>query len=380
MTASLTLDSVAALLEHATAAEDVFGHSATDRSIVVRWRELLKIVHPDHHPGATGATLQQCNWCVESLAIWKVEAEDKLKAGTYGDRQRIKTAPVPAPAVGPVTVTVGKRRYATGPVLFEGDIATLYAVDGADEPAILKIARHAGDNDLMEAEQRALRAMAPKDKAKPAHELQLLPQLLDSFHLRGTGAPRRANVLTRHDDHRSLAEVRAAYPDGIDFRDFAWMFRRGLAALGYAHRCGIIHGAILPPHVLIHPDSHAAKIVDWGYSVPDSSKKHIPAIVSAYRAFYPPEVATKGPATKGIDIYMLAKCGIAAMGGDPATGLLPKHVPNPIQAFFQGCILAAPGRRPHDAWVLHVEFTQLLERVVGPRRYRPFAMPARTSS
>jgi hypothetical protein len=32
--------------------------------------------------------------------------------------------------------------------------------------------------------------------------------------------------------------------------------------------------------------------------------------------------------------------------------------------------------RPQDAWRLLAEFDELLERLYGPRTFRPFAMPA----
>jgi hypothetical protein len=61
-----------------------------------------------------------------------------------------------------------------------------------------------------------------------------------------TGLQRRANVIGRLTGFRTLAQVRAAYPRGVDPRDAAWMWRRLLVAVGAAHRAGVIHGAVLP--------------------------------------------------------------------------------------------------------------------------------------
>ena len=47
-----------------------------------------------------------------------------------------------------------------------------------------------------------------------------------------------------------------------------------------------------------------------------------------------------------------------------------------MAAFARGCLLARPGRRPADAWLLLAEFDELLGRLYGPRTFRPFAMPA----
>lgn len=59
------------------------------------------------------------------------------------------------------------------------------------------------------------------------------------------------------------------------------------------------------------------------------------------------------------------------------TDLLGQQVPRTLQMFAKGCALAAPSRRPADAWRLLRELDEVLERLYGPRRFRPFAMPAK---
>jgi hypothetical protein len=51
----------------------------------------------------------------------------------------------------------------------------------------------------------------------------------------------------------ALTALAAGFPDGLDPRDAAWMRRRLLACLGWAHRARLVHGAVFPEHVLIHP-------------------------------------------------------------------------------------------------------------------------------
>lgn len=96
------------------------------------------------------------------------------------------------------------------------------------------------------------------------------PRLIETFRYRdaAAGTTRQANVIELLDGFFSLAEVRAVYRDGLDPRDVAWMWRRLLVALGYAHRAGVIHGAVVPDHVLIHPGDHGLALVDWCCSVP----------------------------------------------------------------------------------------------------------------
>jgi hypothetical protein len=50
--------------------------------------------------------------------------------------------------------------------------------------------------------------------------------------------------------------------------------------------------------------------------------------------------------------------------------------PAPVAALARGCMLASPRGRPQDAWQLLGELDDLLGRLYGPRKFRPFAIPA----
>jgi hypothetical protein len=116
---------------------------------------------------------------------------------------------------------------------------------------------------------------------------------------------------------------------------------------------------------------------NWLYAVhaPSEPAPCLSAIVSAYEAWYPPEVFDKQPPLPGLDIFMGARCMVYLLGGDPLTGELPPTVPKAMVSFFRGCLLPAPHHRPQQAWNLLNDFTQLIERLWGPRTFRPFAMP-----
>jgi hypothetical protein len=134
---------------------------------------------------------------------------------------------------------------------------------------------------------------------------------------------------------------------------------------------------VLPPHILIEPAEYGLILNNWVYALKEPIGGHLTAIVAAYEAWYPPEVFARQSPTPGLDIYLGASCMLYLLGGDPRTGDLPASVPTAIASFFRGCRLSVPGRRPQQAWKLLNEFTQLIERLWGPRTFRPFAMPAR---
>jgi hypothetical protein len=313
---------------HATdGASRTHGAGGADQSGAARrYRGLARLTHPDTTPAA-GAPRQRTTAAFEKLtALW----------------QRYQMNGGPA-------------------LVARGDIANLYLA----RPGLLKIPRDPADNDLIEREAVALTLLHARGDAR---FLPYLPRLAGGERQRdpGTGAVRRVSILERLDGFVSLAEVRRAYPGGLDPRDAAWIWRRLLVGLGLAHRAGVIHGAVLPPHVMIHPGEHGLVLIDWCYSA-WSPGHRIPAVVARYRDWYPPEVAARqepGPAT---DIYLATRC---------MTDLMQAGAPRQLAAFAAGCELRQPSRRPQDAWRLLAELDDLLGRLYGPRRFRPFAMPA----
>jgi hypothetical protein len=55
--------------------------------------------------------------------------------------------------------------------------------------------------------------------------------------------------------------------------------------------------------------------------------------------------------------------------------LMGDQAPAPLRAFLRGCPLPVPEARPRDAWLLLAELDDILDRLYGPRTFRPFTMP-----
>ncbi|GIJ27956.1 hypothetical protein Vqi01_31180 [Micromonospora qiuiae] len=306
--------------------DELFGADEPER----RYRELVAVLHPD-----------RLGWVGPGV---RAEATEAFVRVTTRWRARRGTV---------------LRGYRCGRPAYSGDLADLYDV-GADR--LLKLPRDPRDNDLMGREERALRRLAERGDPR---WLPYVPRLVDSFAHRdaATGAERRIVVLATAPGLHSLVQVRQAYPDGLDARDVAWMWRRLLVALGVAHRAGVVHGAVLPPHVLIEPDAHGVVLVDWCFSTEPHGV--VPALVPAYQDWYPAEVTDRRPAGPGTDIAMAARC---------MTWLMGRQAPPELLTFARGCRQRVLRARPDDAWRLLGELDEVLHRLYGPRTFRPFTL------
>lgn len=354
-------DSALRGIDVATGPTDLFGPPPRDGRIppdaTAVYRRLARLLHPDTAP-----------------ARRRDDAADGFARLTDSWR-RYRNAVQGGPGLDDLVLPTEEHTYHVdrGRPLAEGDIADLRAVRyrNGDQwrDAVLKLPRAPRDNDLVRAEARALRRI--HERGAPRHRA-FRPELVGTLRHRdpATRVERHGNVLRRLSGFHDLAEVRRAYPGGVHPRDAAWMWRRLLVAIGDAHRAGVVHGAVVPEHVLIHPDKHGLVLVDWCYSVTlDATRTapHVPAMVPHRKDMYPPEVAARRPARPATDVYMATRCVEFVTAG---------RLPRQLAAFARGSSLPAPERRPSDAFALLDELDQALERALGPPRFHPFHMPA----
>jgi curved DNA-binding protein CbpA len=352
--------------------EDVFGElNGTPEEQLQAGKKLYRRLSGKIHPDVNGGDPIAEQAYKKLVRLWE-KAEKAIEKNVYGKA-----------SAEPLAIIRTKMFiYAVIELLAKGDLTDLFwavSEDDSDQHFILKVAKRPPDRDLLKIEMDQLRYLRKQDRAQAAHFLPFLPTPVESFGYQQEGKRRQTNVFEGLEGFVSLAEVRKAYPNGIDPKDMAWMFRRLAYVLGYVHHRGVIHGAVLPEHVLIHPTRHNLMLVDWCYSVrdPRGTGAHIPAISTAYEPWYPPEVLGKESPMPGTDILMAARCMVALMGGDPLTGSLPPTVPRAIVAFFKGCTPESQRTRPQDAWQVLDEFDRLIERLWGKRTYRPLHMPKR---
>jgi serine/threonine protein kinase len=223
----------------------------------------------------------------------------------------------------------------------------------------LKLPRSPKNNDLIENEVKILKML----KEGVSERFQMFhPKTVDSFiHKDQTsGKQRRAIVTNALPKFVSLREVLDAYPEGIHPRHVAWITRRLWVALDTAHKAGVVHGAVFPENIMIHPEDHGLVLINWSYAQPHGSR--LKAVVPKYQDDGWYGTSLDKDLDHRIDAKLAARTMDAMLGAQDA---------KPFRAFFKGCYLASTP----TAGVLYQEFEELLTSVYGERKYVPFTMP-----
>jgi hypothetical protein len=368
MNSELTL--IAIRLEQASTPEEVFGElqgKGSERAANLKkvYHQLARIAHPDIYHSAEEHSLAQVAFA--DLTRWFDQAGEKIRAGIYGET-----------GAAEIILSTATRTYVLAGNCIETDSFNLYPgyfENGVHRAAVtLKIPRDPQDNDLAQTEARILQILL---SGKAADKFSAyIPNLIDSFLYEKGGVVRQANIFERQMGWYSLEEVHAAYPGGIDPKDMAWMWRRLLVSLGFAHINGVIHGAVLPKNIWILPEQHGLRLDGWWSAVfhPEETGERIPAMLPEYAGWYPGEVTRQETPVCGTDLDMAAKCMIYLLGSDPIQVSFPNTTPEKIRAFLKGCTLPGKRARPQDAWALKEEFDDLLKRLWGERKFHPFYM------
>jgi serine/threonine protein kinase len=303
---------------------------------------LAKCCHPDHFP--KGSVLRE--WA-DRLYHW-------LNASTE------PVAATPHQMVG------ATRTYALAGRLATGDLCDVYSAVSDGRIYVLKVPRVTGHGHLLAKERRVLEQLIEQSGGDLYGEY--FPWPVDTFRI----DDRRVNAFEWRDGFFTAEQILRRYPQGLDGRHLAWMFKRTLEALGYAHNNAWIHGAVLPPHLLFHAEKHGLKLVGWIHA--GRPNRPLQVAPQRFKSWYPPECHGRRPAGPSTDIYLAAKSMMFLAGGDPRGGAIPTRIPVEIRRFLNGCLLESPGMRPQDAWQLHDEFTALLEDLYGPPQYHHLEM------
>jgi len=318
--------------------------SASPETIHAAYKRLALLYHPDRNHGDPTA-----------------EARFKDVTEAYQALTAASTTAGGSNASSPSIVKLGAWEIVEG--LRKGGIADLYRVRSVADSrsGILKIVRSARDNALLAIEAEALKRLSVSDPSMARY----FPSPLDSFEASG----RRVNVISTSEECLPLSVIRAHFSAAqpIDFRHVVWMGNRLFEALGIAHRQGIVHGAVLPQHLLFRPGDHGLVIVDWTCATFEGKRK-VPYLVPAFRNHYPPEILAKRTPAPGTDIFM-AMSALSYLAGK-----IP--IPRAFRPLFEWGLAESPSARPADPWTLLDKWRAAATATYGEPRFIPLVLPS----
>ena len=325
-------------------------------------------------PPSRFARTVTCSYCGTTV---KLDASTTVSIETFHKAYRSWNSPQ-SYAV-PAWLSLGDHHWAVDELLASGSVCDVYRGMRARFPTelvILKVLRDQTKQARLDNEWNILQAL--QKSASPGAETfaRLLPEPVMHGHVTAnTFEGRRVTVIRWASGfHHTFEAVQRAYPKGIPPRASIWVWRRILEALSFIHVSGIVHGAVLPQHLLVQDNEHGVRLVDYGAAGYTSQKLQF--LTEGCDAFYPAGVQIGSTLTQQLDLVMSARCIMTILGGRPADAFLPASVPVPLAALVRRVATSDPSSNSERAWSLREELGRLADTVFGAPQFNPIVMPS----
>lgn len=282
-------------------------------------------------------------------------------------------------------------RYRLGNRIATGGTSTVYRGldERLDRPVAIKVMdlRYAGDQQFLARFQLEARAVA-----------QLKDPGLVAVYDQGFGTPQDPGQpflvmeLIEGGTLRELLNERGPMPPHA----VAAVLRPVLAALGAAHRCGLVHRDIKPENILIS-EGGEVKVVDFGLvrAITAAGITSTNVIVGT-AAYLSPEQVSEGNAGPTSDVYGVGVLTYELLTGDtPFSGDSPltvayqrldHDVPPPSYAIagipgeFDDLVARATARQPADRYADGLEMAHAVDAIAERLALPAFRVPAPQSA
>ncbi|MBM3272745.1 hypothetical protein FJY94_05780 [Candidatus Kaiserbacteria bacterium] len=370
------LDSVEQRIAQATRFADVFGAvvgpSVQARQSLLRrsFAQLAKFVHPDHVPAAFQKRAQDA---FDTLNKLRDSAHEALSAGTYDSH-------VLMGAERSVVLTSSMRQYVVDELAYAtGDYSVLHRARAGSEPFVLKIAREPACNAALERDMAVRSRFADTAYVRHGRIGSFVPKTADTFLVEEGGRRLRVEAMPFQDGFVSVEDLLTTYPRGLLPEDAGWVARRVMAQAIAAQAARVVHTAIIPEHVLVHPLSREPLHLGWAHALDADVSARVTQIVGRRRAYYPPEVFAHERVGTPTDIYMAGKVIIALFGGDVERNTLPRSLSEEVRRSILACTHVSPSCRPQTPREALDGFTRAIRAAWG-KTYRPLVLPGRAST
>ncbi|MEL6345840.1 MAG: hypothetical protein AAFV53_22205 [Myxococcota bacterium] len=315
---------------------------------------------------------EQCGAPVD--APW---AELVITCGACGTQHFPGKPDAPIPPRIPVDerprINLGGRTYVIEGQLARGDSSVVFRarwVVRLGELVVVKVLQALDDDDLMRREWETLHALRASTADGARHYVTRLPAPVAMGLIRTDRERRAAAYRWKSGFVHTLEQVGAQHRAGVDGRIVVWILKRLLEQLGWLHRAGFVHGAVVPAHVLVHPRDHGAILVGWTVATPwtHGRTRPLPAVPARWRGMYPG--ADRPQATPALDIAMACQCARAVGGWTEAV----KEAISPQHAALKRVLDRGTSGKEDDAWALRDALVAASKEAYGPPAYTPLTM------
>jgi hypothetical protein len=136
----------------------------------------------------------------------------------------------------------------------------------------------------------------------------------------------------------------------------------------------MVHGAVLPPHLLVQKNEHGVRLI--GYGSAGLTGEPLSFFSVQHQGFYPDGIKLGSSLVPKLDLVMSARCIVALLGGNPATAVLPESVPIPLAKMIQRVALSKlDSSEIEHTWTLREELGAIASKVFGAPEFVPIVMP-----
>jgi serine/threonine protein kinase len=314
-----------------------------------------------------------CSYCGTT-----VQLDDHLSVSSRTFREAFRVWNSPQSYQVPAWVSLGESHWALGQCIANGEIADVYTGQRARWPTelvVLKFLRDHRNSKILDNEWEALQMLHRSSAPGADTFTMLLPQPVLHGNISAGQYEGTHMSIFRWESgfYNSLEAVIRVYPQGIPPRASIWLWRRILETLSFIHASGMVHGAVLPSHILIQENEHGARLV--GYGCAGRAGEKLLTVPGGSESYYPRSAQTRITLTAQLDLVMSARCMLAVLGGNPADASLPSTVPMPLASIVQRIALTDPnGTKAEDAWTIRAELGKIADIVFGPPQFIPITM------
>lgn len=269
---------------------------------------------------------------------------------------------------------IDDRNWAIENLLGQGENFDVYAGRLARWPSelvVIKVLRDENAIPLYKNEWETINSLMKSQVNGAEFYTTLLPQpVLHGRIATGTFNGKMANIYRWQSGFKkTLADVKRAYPQGVEPRQIIWVWRRILEMLNFIHLSGYVHNGIELANLLIQENEHGIRLVGFAEAgkADKTTKNNLDGIWH--------KINGQKSATKQMDLIMSARCLVELLGGDSEKGKLPTSVPEPLAKIVTRLATADEiSARDENAWQIREELGQISDQVYGPPVFCPISM------